>query len=107
MARFEDTPGLFGVGGGGGTYGNISCEYCGTAYGNRESAEGEATADESIGVVVFGKKQVCDCCFEEIEEAVLSHMGDILPWFLRILQTQKQRFEQREGFLEKIKDALK
>ena len=37
MARFEDTPELFGGGAGTGTTGNIICEWCGTNYGNREN----------------------------------------------------------------------
>jgi hypothetical protein len=97
MARFEDTPDLFGVGVGGGKDGPIKCEWCGKTY---------PAGNESISFTVFGDKQVCDCCFEIIEEAVLDRIDDIVSWFIRILKNKRKILEDREETLRELKKTL-
>lgn len=106
MARFEDTPDLFGVGVGAGTYANINCDWCRTKYSGRETADGEATSDESITWTDFGDLQICDCCFEKVENAVLERMDAIVPWFIRILAKRRERLAGREAMIIELKKAL-
>lgn len=107
MARFEDSPELFGAGVGSSTCGNITCQWCGTDYSGREDADGEASmSNDSIGFTRFGDFQICDCCFEQVEDAVLSRIHDIIPWFIRILQSDKQRLQNQENMLEELKRHL-
>ena len=85
--RFEDTPGLFGTETGGGTYRNITCEWCGTKYRHREHPDGEPKDnDNRINFDQIFDKQVCECCFAKIELAVLRDLPRILPWYKRLLQ---------------------
>lgn len=106
MARFEDTPGLFGVGVGGGTYGDVTCDWCGTEYTGREGKDGEATGDEAISITYFGDLQIASCCFEKVEEAVLSHIDVIVPWFTRILRKKRNRLSGQEGRLKELQRVL-
>lgn len=107
MARFEDTSGLFGQGGGG-TGGNIKCEWCGKNHTGRENKGGEAkSSSETIYFDNFGDLQVCDCCFEEVEAAVLPLMPRIVPWFIRILQSKRRHLEQHEAMVAALRVALK
>ncbi len=107
MARFEETSGLFGESDGG-TSGNIRCEWCGKNYTGRENREGEAkSSSELICFDQFGKLQICDCCFEEVEHAVLALMPRIVPWFVRILKSQRQRLEGLEAMIAALRAAIK
>jgi hypothetical protein len=106
MARFEDTPALFGISGGCVTYGDIDCHFCGEKYEGREDSEGQGIASESISVDHFGNLQVCDCCFENLENAVLLNMSRILPWYVRILQSRKLNLDTAFGNVNNIKILL-
>ena len=106
MSRFEDTPALFGVQQGMGTYADISCQWCGTDFTGREGEDGEAISTESICVDHFGKKQICDCCFAELEEAIIRNMPRILPWYFRLLKSRKANLESLFGNMQNIKDIL-
>lgn len=91
--RFEDTPDLFGLGIGSGTVGAIECEWCGNVYNeDNESGDGDVidSTIDSVGFTNFGNKQICDCCFEKVENAVLARMDDILTWFRRIQDVRKK-----------------
>jgi len=103
--RFEDSPGLFGCGIGTGTVGMVECEWCGAIYNvENEAGDGDvidATID-STGVVWFGGKQICDCCFEKIEQAVLDNMDDILPWYRRIIEVRKKHVNKNDENLKAV-----
>lgn len=101
MARFEETMDLFGRGVGNGTLGNIACDWCGTEYPDRAYPLSDATP-----FTKFGDLTVVECCFEKVEEAVLSRMGDIVPWFTRILISDRRTLEQREGMIVGLREAL-
>lgn len=105
MDRFEDTPGLFGSGAGIGTSANVSCDWCGAKYEGREREDGEPLEDNvSIGLANFGGLEICDCCFEKVEDAVLARMGDIIPWFARSLKAKRASLERFEGM---VSEALR
>lgn len=106
MARFEDTPGLFGGEGGGETRGNTTCDWCGKRYDEREDAIGNHIGDEYITVTDFGEKQICDCCFETVENAVLARMTDIIPWYIRILESKQKNLRHRREQIAELKKAL-
>lgn len=97
--RIEHTPGLFGRGLGTSTYGDITCEVCGKSY-NEGADEKEDYTGDSIGEARFGDITVCECCFGKVENAVLQHMGDILPWYRRYLEGRKAALELRFGQLQ-------
>jgi hypothetical protein len=108
MQRFEDSPALFGVTVGGGTSGNVSCDWCGKDFTDRQDANGEAfDHSETIAIDHFGDKQICDCCFALVEAAVIQAMPNILPWYIRLLKTRQARLEELFGNLGKLKEALK
>lgn len=107
MARFEDTPGLFGVGIGVSTLGDVRCEWCGKETTGRSNVQGEATQHvETIAVAHFGDKQICDCCFENVEGAVLDHIGKIVPWYLRILKAHRGRLEKDDAMMQDLRTLL-
>lgn len=107
MARHEDTIGLFGVDGGVSTYGNITCGWCKTEYTDRESDDDpDVVSNEPLGWVQFGDLQVVECCYEKVEEAVLSRMGYLVPWFMRILERNRQGLERQENMIASLRETL-
>lgn len=106
--RFEDSPDLFGCGMGIGTYGNILCEWCGKVYDGREDESGDPNSSEnkSISVTHFAGKQICDCCYEKIENEIISRMDDIIPWFIRILEEKHKNIHRFEAIIERLKEEL-
>jgi hypothetical protein len=97
--RREDSPDLFGRGFGVSSSGDTQCEFCGTLY-NEGADERGFYDEESINHTLFAGKTVCSCCFEIIEEEIISRMSDILPWFRRIIDHQKKRIEKYDEQLK-------
>ena len=107
MARFEDTPNLFGGGAGVGTYGNFKCDVCNTVWDNREDGNGDILGDhDAIRWTEFAGFQVCGDCFGKIENAVLERVDDLLPWLARILASKSNLIERRILMIKKITKAL-
>ena len=107
MLRFENSPGLFGVGIGGSTLSDIKCEWCGTVYDGRELEDGEPrSSSESIGVVYFGSLLVLECCYAKVEAAVLAHIIDIIPWYMRILTSRERRHYQEQEQIVALATAV-
>jgi len=107
MARFENSVDLFGKGAGASTSAEAVCEWCGTEYSGQENSGGEVFhRTGAIGFTNFGTLQVLDCCYEKVEKAVLSRMDDILPWFIRILESKRQALEQQEELVAKLRETL-
>jgi hypothetical protein len=91
MARFEDSCELFGAGMGSSTEGEVICEFCGKVYNKGIAVDDDdCSFGESVPYTTFAGKQVCYCCFEKIENEVRRRMVDIIPWFKRILDVQKE-----------------
>lgn len=102
MMRFEDTPGLFGDSSGASTEGYFQCEFCGKEHNqdfNENTGEG---SDYSICITHFAGIDVCEECFERIENEILRRMEDILPWYSRILKTRRANLESNEKALETV-----
>lgn len=104
--RFDDSPDLFGVGIGCGTVGPVICEWCGISYNedNEDPETGDvidATVD-SVTVTHFADKQICDCCFEKIENEVFKRMPDILKWYREIVELERKKLDKAEKELIKI-----
>ncbi len=104
MARFENSPGLFGVGSGGSTSGDLLCEWCGTEY--HGVSDDEDGGEDFISHVKFGNLTVAECCFEKVERAVLFHMKDILPWFERILKHKEHQTDAFKNLIESLRGTL-
>jgi len=107
MARFEETIDLFGRDTGVATPGDIACGWCGKKHLGRQDAEGNPLPSSGdILSTKFGDLVVVECCFGRVEEAVLSRMGDIIPWFTRILVSDCQVLKQREGMITALCEVL-
>lgn len=104
MARFETSPNLFGTSGAG-TDGDIDCDWCGKQYTGREDEDGRGVS-ESISYTRFGRLQVCDCCFEEIENEILHRIDDIIPWLIRIIEARKKYTAQQEAAIARLRRVL-
>jgi hypothetical protein len=89
MARFIDSPELFGGGVGISTCGCFTCAICGVKY-NDGNDETENYGDESIPVTTFAGVEMCGDCFEEIENEILRRMPDILRWYKKILDRKAE-----------------
>ena len=103
MARFEDSPNLFGYGVGSSTSGEVICEVCKKVYNKGIGVDDDGDDDwdegESILNVEFAGLQVCECCFGKIENEVLHRMPDILKWYKRILASKKNQITEAETLL--------
>jgi len=54
----------------------------------------------------LGGKQICECCFEAVENAVLQRMEDIIPWFTRILQARERQTEAIQRLIAQLRETL-
>lgn len=99
MARFKDSPGLFGYGAGTSTTGGLTCELCHNEYPEQDPS------DEGHAFAWFAGLQVVDCCFERIENAVLNSVSDIIPWYTEILKARRKRLEADEARLAALRQA--
>lgn len=99
MARFEDTPDLFGRGVGSKTNDGVTCDVCGRKHRSFPDEDG-------VGWTTFGPITVAECCFENIESAVLSRMNDIIPWYIRLLKSSRLKLEARERMVAELRKAL-
>jgi len=99
--RFENTPGLFGVGVGVSTCGSYLCDICGTAY-NEDDDGTEDYEGESVATAEFAGLHVCGNCFETIERDVLLRMPDIISWYKRLLEARKRRLSKDESLLKSL-----
>jgi hypothetical protein len=85
MARFIDSPELFGVGTGIATCGDFTCAICGVKYNNGND-ETENYDGESVPVTTFAGVEICGDCFVKVENEILRRMPDILQWYKKILE---------------------
>lgn len=107
MDRLIDSIALFGVDMGSSTQGNTHCDWCGAKETDRELPGGEPKFDsDSIKYDEFGNKQILECCFGDVEDAVLRSMHLILPWYIKLLETRQQTLNERYGNLRQIKKLL-
>ncbi len=102
--RYEDTPELFGGDCGSGTYGDITCGICQTAYNQGADEKGDYNGD-SVTWTSFAGLDICNCCFEKIENEVLGRMGQILPWYKRLLLARRKSLEKHEQDCKNVDKA--
>lgn len=98
--RFENSPDLFGSGMGTGTYGEFVCDWCGSVHNS--GCGDNNLSDVAIKFTHFGGLQIGEDCFEEVEEAVLRRMSDILPWYGRYLEARRRALERAESALGEV-----
>lgn len=103
--RYDDSPDLFGAGVGAGTTGDIKCGICGTLYNEGNDERQDYNGDSTLWTV-FAGLTVCDCCFEAVESEVLSRMKYILPWFIKILNRQKESVVKKALLVEEVRRAM-
>jgi hypothetical protein len=96
--QFKDSQGLFGLGIGGSTCAEIKCDVCGTIHnkGCDPDADRNPTEGDWVKNTQFAGMTVCFCCYEKIENAVLSRIDDIIPWYRDLLKAQRKILEDRE-----------
>jgi len=102
MARYEESPNLFGCGTGDSTSRELICEFCGKVY--NKGIDDDSGDDEGIDIpyTEFAGKQVCHCCFERIENEILRRMPDILSWYKKVISIKKEIAEDVEAILKSI-----
>lgn len=100
--RHEQSPGLFGLGIGTSTSGPVTCEWCSTVHNQGIDPEGNGPDGDWVGTAAFGSLQVCECCYSEVESAVLACIDDILAWYGRILARRRERDQSRADALRAI-----
>ena len=87
MERFEDSPDLFGCGCGSSTNGEEVCDWCGKVWNKGLDGDELDEYDEYEGVSIrytnFGGKNICECCFGEIENAIWARRKDVAIWLKR------------------------
>lgn len=103
MSRFEDSPGLFGIGVGISTNYEEHCDFCGDIHNEGCDPE-NGNEGESVRTANFAGKQICDCCFERIENAVLSRMPDILKWYQRLVNARRKAVDDAQKLIDVTKD---
>ena len=103
MARLEESLDLFGSSSGWSTCGDFTCAICGTKY-NEGNDEAEDYDGDPVHYTEFAGVHVCYECFEEVENAVLNRMSDIIPWFKRLLDRRQKVDEAFQSALKKVMD---
>ncbi|MDD5589043.1 MAG: hypothetical protein PHP92_03220 [Candidatus Nanoarchaeia archaeon] len=103
MSRFKDNPELFGCGIGVSTGFKIKCYLCGTIHNKEAKDEELSTEGDGVCYTVFAGLQICDCCFEKIENEILERMDDILLWYKNILKSRRENLEKSEKLLHDCK----
>jgi hypothetical protein len=89
MARFIDSPGLFGRSAGIAACGDFTCAICGVKY-NAGNDKTESYDNDSVPVDAFAGVEICGDCFEKIENEILRSMPDILQWYKKILERRAE-----------------
>lgn len=102
--RFEHTPELFGRGCGISTCGDIKCHICGTKYNEGMDVLGEYYNDP-VTHTVFAGVEICDCCFEKIEEEIWIRRGDVIPWMKRRMERIKNRNDKDLELINKLESS--
>lgn len=105
MERFEDSPDLFGRGMGSGTCGELQCDWCGKVH--NKGCGNNNLSDVTVKFTYFGELQICEDCFGEVEQAVLSRMKDILPWYKRILDLRRKALDSADKALKVVVEGAK
>ena len=98
--RIEESIDLFGCGMGQSTTSGLTCGICKTRY-RKEHSSGEG-----VRWTNFAGLEVAECCFEKIEADVLLRMRDIIPWFTRILENQREKIKSYDALVADLKQAL-
>ncbi len=106
-ARFKDTPGLFGLGIGGGTQGPTCCQICGAKYNTDQDPDGDCIGGDTVNFEDVAGLQACDCCFGRIEQWIICRMPTIVPWYRDYLESQKELLRSREEQIESLRLLLK
>jgi hypothetical protein len=102
IMRFEDTPELFGQGCGISTSGDIKCNICGVKY--NEGADKNEYYYDSVGYTDFAGVNICDCCFEKIEEEIWVRRTEVISWLKRRLDNIKKRNDKELELINTIKE---
>ena len=103
MARFEDTPDLFGSGMGWSTAGEFTCCICGITF--NEGADETEDYDNDIGIINFAGNNVCEGCFEHVEQEILNRMDDIIPWYKRYIEAHRKRVDKEQALIDSLSDV--
>ena len=70
-----------------GTGFELRCGWCGKVY-NKGVVNEDDVEGISVNSIRFGSLEVAECCFRDIENAVVSWLPEIIPW-LRFQANQK------------------
>ena len=105
MVRFEDSSDLFGVSGCS-TDCEITCGWCGTIHNEGISEPAYASGAVSVCYTNFGGTQICDCCFEKIENSVIAWLPTIIPWFIRMVKAKAKQVSNLQRIIHALKETI-
>ncbi len=102
----EESSGPFGALTAETTLFDTKCGWCGTLYVDRGADGTLPPTTKPMRISKFGSLQVADCCFKQLEAAVLEHINDIVPWLARIAEEKRRcalrQNPERSGILPQI-----
>lgn len=110
MSRIDDSPDLFGSGVGASTNLYVHCEFCGGEHNVEfKGVDPDSIRHEGDSVLWtnFAGIGVAECCFERIENEILSRMPTILRWYASIVRTRRDSIERSEDLIRDIIELLK
>jgi hypothetical protein len=99
--RWDESPGLFGLGVGTSTCGDFTCGICGTEH-NKGNDAAEDYSGDSVGFEDFAGIEICENCFETIETEILGRMKHILPWYRRIVERRRESLDAADHALKAV-----
>lgn len=117
MARFEDSPSMFGEGGGGSSYAEVECGICGMVrnegFGVYEEGDSPLRDDDTETPLsdyaepeyLFAGHMLCEDCAEKFENEILQRMPSILKWYRRYLDMHKNNIVRRLDALNGVTES--
>lgn len=96
--RKIDSPFLFDCGSGVGTYREMQCGVCKTVY-NKGCNDEDKLSETGISWATFGGKEVCECCYHIIENAVYPWVEDIIKWYRKIIAEEAAEVKRKQELL--------
>jgi hypothetical protein len=70
---------------------SILCQYCNTEHNKDKDSSSQ------VRFTVFADKVICHCCFNRIEDGVLSRIPDIVAWFTDMIKKYPEKSHEKRA----------
>ncbi len=96
----------------GGTCGPVTCDWCGIKHNpcpkgydvcKNCSDERCHVIHDDVSFIQFGDKQICDCCFDKLADAIAGILPSFLPEYKKAL---KQRAKLINEQLNRVNEII-